>query len=61
MDRGLESWESWMQRLLREGSPDPLYALYAERQAAYQDYVQRYYRGSWEAAIQAWWQEHLRT
>jgi len=61
IERGLQSWEAWMKRLVSEGSPDPLYALYAARQAAYRDYVDRFYRGSWEAAIQAWWKEHTRS
>jgi creatinine amidohydrolase len=61
IDRGLESWETWIHQLLSEGSPEALYALYAERHTAYREYVQRYYHGSWEAAIQAWWQEHTRS
>jgi hypothetical protein len=61
IDRGLESWETWIHQLLSEGSPEALYALYTERHTAYREYVQRYYHGSWEAAIQAWWQEHTRS
>src|SRR6266516_4821392 len=41
--------------LLHHGSPDVLRELYARRRAAYQQYVDRYFRGSWEEAITDWW------
>jgi hypothetical protein len=31
--------------------------LYVRRRAGYQRYVERYFRGSWEEAILAWWHE----
>jgi creatinine amidohydrolase len=43
--------------LLAHGGPDVLRELYARRRAAYQRYVERYFRGSWEEAILAWWHE----
>jgi creatinine amidohydrolase len=43
--------------LLTHGGPDVLRELYARRRAAYQRYVERYFRGSWEEAILAWWHE----
>jgi creatinine amidohydrolase len=59
-ERGLKAWQDWIQRLLRDGDPKPLFRLYADRRAVYQDYVKRYFRGSWEAAIQAWWNERTK-
>jgi creatinine amidohydrolase len=56
-ERALEAWAGWMKQLLGDGRLEPLYRMYAERRAGYQDYVQRYFQGSWEAAIQAWWKE----
>jgi creatinine amidohydrolase len=43
--------------LLAGGSPDVLRELYARRRAAYRSYTERYFRGSWEEAINAWWRE----
>jgi creatinine amidohydrolase len=43
--------------LLTHGGPDVLRELYARRRASYQRYVDQYFRGSWEEAIQAWWRE----
>ncbi|MBC8161508.1 MAG: creatininase family protein [Roseiflexaceae bacterium] len=36
---------------------DSLRELYARRRARYQSYVDTYFRGSWEAAIDVWWKE----
>ena len=41
--------------LLHHGGPAALRELYARRRAGYQKYVDRYFRGSWEEAIEAWW------
>lgn len=57
LDRALDAWAGWIERLLGGRGPAPLYALYGERRAAYQSYVDQYYRGSWEEALQAWWDE----
>jgi len=57
LQRALAAWASWMEQLISTTDPSALYKLYAERRAAYQTYVERYFRGSWEAAIQAWWLE----
>jgi creatinine amidohydrolase len=46
-----------VEALLRRGSPAILTELYARRRAAYQPYVDRYFKGSWEEAIRAWWTE----
>jgi creatinine amidohydrolase len=47
--------------LLAHGGPDVLRELYARRRAAYQRYVERYFRGSWEEAILAWWHERTKV
>lgn len=44
-----------VEALLRRGNAAMLTELYARRRAAYQGYVDRYFRGSWEDAILAWW------
>lgn len=46
--------------LLSHGGPAVLRELYARRRATYQSYVDRYFRGSWEDAIRAWWEEKTR-
>ncbi len=46
--------------LLAHGRPDVLRELYARRRANYQAYVERYFHGSWEEAIQAWWGDKTR-
>ena len=46
--------------LLAHGRPDVLRELYARRRATYQGYVERYFRGSWEEAIQTWWSERIK-
>lgn len=58
IDRAIEAWSGWIERLLSEDDPQPLYDLYSERRASYQSYVEQYYDGSWEEALQAWWAEH---
>jgi creatinine amidohydrolase len=45
--------------LLTHGGADVLRELYARRRAGYQRYVERYFRGSWEEAILAWWHERI--
>jgi creatinine amidohydrolase len=57
LERALAAWSGWMELLLATRDPAPLYQLYGERREAYREYVQRYYQGSWEEAIQAWWRE----
>ncbi len=55
IDRAIEAWSGWIQRLLSEDDPQRLYDLYSERRSSYQSYVEQYYDGSWEKALQAWW------
>jgi creatinine amidohydrolase len=46
-----------VRSLLQHGGADVLRELYARRRAGYQPYVERYFRGSWEGAIDAWWRD----
>lgn len=55
--RALEAWSGWIDRLIRGDNHEALFELYAERRAGYQDYLDQYFAGSWDDAIQAWWQE----
>jgi len=57
VERGLQAWETWIERLLGGQARDALHDLYSGRMASYQAYLDRYYHGSWEAAIEAWWKE----
>lgn len=50
--RGLDAWTSWI-----ESDRATLGRWYGARFDAYQPYVDAYYQGSWEDAIQAWWTE----
>ncbi|MEM8533861.1 MAG: creatininase family protein [Chloroflexota bacterium] len=43
------------QQLLYKGNAQMLHELYSRRRARYRTYVEQYFRGSWEEAIQAWW------
>ena len=47
--------------LLAHAGPDVLRELYARRRAGYQQYVERYFQGSWEDAILAWWHEKTKV
>jgi len=55
--RALDAWAGWIDRLLKERDQRPLFAWYERRIADYAGYTRRYYSGSWEEAIQKWWQE----
>jgi creatinine amidohydrolase len=57
IERALQSWSHWIERLLADPDPEPLLELYAERRAGYQKYVDKYFNGSWESAILTWWDE----
>lgn len=51
----LSRWTQWIERWFHEGKQQPLRDFYEERLKAYEEYVQRYFSGSWEEAIQQWW------
>lgn len=57
VERALKVWADWSDRLVGDGDPNELLMLYADRRASYQEFAERYYRGSWEAAIEAWWKD----
>jgi len=59
IERAIGAWSGWINRLLSEDDPQPLYDLYSERRSSYQSYVEQYYDGSWDKALQTWWTEHL--
>jgi creatinine amidohydrolase len=46
--------------LMAHAGPDVLRELYARRRAGYQSYVDHYFQGSWEDAIQAWWSDRTK-
>jgi creatinine amidohydrolase len=46
-----------VRALLLEDGADALRELYTRRRTQYQRYVDRYFHGSWEEAIQSWWRE----
>ena len=60
LERGLQAWAGWVERL-RGPEPDlgALKALYERRRVTYQGYVRKYYRGSWDEAVQTWWREAI--
>lgn len=45
--------------LLSENGLSILRELYVRRRASYQQYVDRYFHGSWEEATQAWWSDRI--
>lgn len=47
--------------LTRAGGRNSLRELYARRRQRYQNYVDSYFRGSWEEAIIQWWEEKITT
>jgi creatinine amidohydrolase len=57
VERALQAWATWIERLLGGQALGALHDLYSARIASYQAYLDRYYQGSWEAAIEAWWKE----
>ena len=54
-NEALSAWAQWIDRMLRDRDQRPLFDWYAQCMAAYQDYLNRFYSGSWEEAIQKWW------
>jgi len=57
LDLAVERISKAVGELIEKGDPAPLYAFYERRRALYRSYVERYYRGSFEEAIETWWQE----
>jgi creatinine amidohydrolase len=48
--QGLTAWTSWL-----ESDPETLRAWYGRAFDRYQPYIDAYYEGSWEEAVQKWW------
>jgi creatinine amidohydrolase len=53
LEAGLNAWLAWIQ----DGSIERLEAHHKGVFDRYADYMDKYYQGSWEDAIQAWWAE----
>lgn len=49
-----------VRSLLANGDQEILRELYTRRRLLYQEYVERYFQGSWEDAIAMWWSEKSR-
>lgn len=50
-----------VRALLSHGNSAMLFELYSRRRAGYQRYVNKYFRGSWEDAINQWWHDHTQV
>ncbi len=57
LNQALDAWTEWVERLVRERDQEPLIEFYRAQIETYDDYVRRYYSGSWEDAIEKWWAE----
>jgi creatinine amidohydrolase len=55
---GVERVTTAVAELLANGDSAPLYAFYDRRRALYRSYMEKYYRGSLEEAIETWWKEY---
>lgn len=51
------AWAAWVRDLLASGDAERVRRFHDERRAALQPYVDRYYHGDWQAAIDAWWRD----
>ncbi|AIE84396.1 creatinine amidohydrolase [Fimbriimonas ginsengisoli Gsoil 348] len=51
LQKGLEAWATWIQTATR----DSLEQFYKAEFDALQAYVDAYYTGSWDEALEAWW------
>ena len=55
--KALALWSKWIEQSLRDRDQQTLFRLYEKRISDYQGYVREYYSGSWEDAIEKWWEE----
>jgi creatinine amidohydrolase len=53
LNQAAEVWTLW----IKEATAEELMTWYASREESYSGYVNRYYKESWEQAIQDWWSE----
>lgn len=58
IEQALDAVDSWAARLLA-GDIEPLHAFYARRRSEYRGFVERYFRGSYEDAAAAWWNDRV--
>jgi creatinine amidohydrolase len=59
IEQALDAIADWVRHLLETNDPQPLHEFYAQRRAAYQPFIERYFHGSYEAAAEAWWNDRL--
>jgi creatinine amidohydrolase len=57
IERAVTAIAELVTSLAQNGDAAPLHAYYAQRRAAYAEWVRRYFDGSWEAAAARWWDE----
>jgi len=57
--RAVEQVAGWVDRLLAGNTQQLLHDLYAQRRAAYQPFLDQYFRGSYEDAAAAWWTDTI--
>jgi creatinine amidohydrolase len=55
LEAGLAGWETLIREALSTGEPQKLLDFAKRRISANDAYVERFYRGSWEDAIEGWW------
>ena len=61
LNAAASAWAGWATELLAQPDAARARAFHAQRRAAYQPYVERYYQGDWEDALRAWWATRLGT
>ncbi len=61
LERAVITIARLVSALLASDDPAPLQEYYAGRRAEHQDYVQRYFTGSWEEAAERWWTDILQS
>ena len=59
-ETSIERWIQWIDAAL-SGDRSELIRFYIRREAVYKPYIERFFRESWEQAIQDWWSERLNS
>ncbi len=60
IEQAVTAIDRWVRHLLAANDPQLLHAYYTQRRAVYQDFVEHYFRGSYEEAAAAWWQDRIK-
>jgi len=58
IEQALDAVDAWAGRLLAN-DVEALRTFYVRRRAGYHDFVERYFRGSYEDAAAAWWKDRM--